>query len=383
MQKLQILVIDDDLVMQMVLRNALQEQGYEVVVAKNGREGLALAQQHHPALVICDWMMPELDGLEVCRQIRQDHSLSTTFFILLTSKGAVEDKVKGLDSGADDFLSKPIDKSELIASVRAGLRLYQLNHDLNLQKQILEAELAEASEYVKSLLPVTLTGSVEIDTEFIPSSQLGGDSYDFYWLDSDHLAIYLIDTSGHGVGAALHSISILNLLRSQSFDQDKLYSPEAVMAELNQSFQMSEQGGRYLTMWYGVFNKVERKLIYANAGHPNPILAFNTNGYAEMRELKSLNMPIGFFPNVDYVRAEVSVPPHSKLYIFSDGIFEIKLENGKIWGLPKFIELLSSVNKKGLPFSAKSVLDHIQTENLSVTAAEFEDDVSLLQIGFL
>ena len=105
---LQILVIDDDLVMRLVLKKTLQEQGYEVIVAKNGKEGIELAQKHHPALVICDWLMPEVDGLDVCAQIKQDPNLSSTFFILLTSRSAVEDKVKALDSGADDFLSKPI-----------------------------------------------------------------------------------------------------------------------------------------------------------------------------------------------------------------------------------------------------------------------------------
>lgn len=142
---LQILVIDDDLVMRLVLKKTLQEQGYEVIVAKNGKEGIELAQKHHPALVICDWLMPEVDGLDVCAQIKQDPNLSSTFFILLTSRSAVEDKVKALDSGADDFLSKPIEKIELIASVRAGLRLYQLNQDLQLQKHLLESELNEAS----------------------------------------------------------------------------------------------------------------------------------------------------------------------------------------------------------------------------------------------
>ncbi|MEE3719302.1 SpoIIE family protein phosphatase [Tumidithrix elongata RA019] len=377
---LQILVIDDDLVMQMVLRNTLQEQGYAAIVAKNGKEGLALAQKYHPALVICDWMMPDIDGLEVCRQIRQDISLSTTFFILLTSKGAVEDKVKALDSGADDFLSKPIEKSELIASVRAGLRLYQLNQDLQLQKQLLESELAEASEYVKSLLPASLNGNVDISTQFIPSSQLGGDCYDFYWLDSDHLAIYLIDTSGHGVGSALHSISILNLLRSQSFAKDKLYAPDAVMTDLNRSFQMSEQGGRYLTMWYGVFKQSERILKYANAGHPTSLLISGESSDRKVKQLPSLSMPIGFFADAKYITAEVSIPLNSKLYVFSDGIFEVKQTDGKIWGLPKFIELITSDLEESKIFSADSVLQHIRGETPN---AYFEDDVSLLQINFL
>jgi sigma-B regulation protein RsbU (phosphoserine phosphatase) len=325
-------------------------------------------------------MMPEVDGLEVCRQLKLDQNLSSTIFILLTSKGAVEDKVQALDNGADDFLSKPIDKTELIASVRAGLRIYQLNQDLQLQKQLLEAELAEASEYIQSLLPAALKGEVNILAEFIPSSQLGGDCYDFYWLDDDHLAIYLIDTSGHGVGSALLSISILNLLRSQSFGKEKFYEPSKIMTELNQAFQMSQHNGRYFTMWYGVFKRSQRKLTYANAGHPQGLLIARVPENPQIQELPSLDMPVGFFPDVKYTSVEISVPLNSRLYIFSDGIFEVRQENGKIWGVAKFFDLLKEQFTLGEEVNASFVLQKIRTET---PTAKFDDDVSLLKIDFL
>jgi sigma-B regulation protein RsbU (phosphoserine phosphatase) len=376
---IQILVIDDDLVMQMILKNTLQAQNYEVIVAKNGKEGISFAKQYQPALIICDWMMPDIDGLEVCRQIKLEDKLSSTIFILLTSKGAVEVKVQALDNGADDFLSKPIDKTELIASVRAGLRIYQLNKDLQRQKQLLEAELAEAGDYIQSLLPLPLKGDVNITAEFIPSSQLGGDCYDFYWLDPDHLAIYLIDTSGHGVGSALLSISILNLLRSQSFGKEKFYEPSAIMMELNRAFQMSQHNGRYFTMWYGVYERSQRKLIYANAGHPQGILISGTPENPQIQELPSLDMPIGFFPDVDYASSELSIAPDSKLFICSDGIFEVLQENDKIWGMPKFFDYLVEKFSLSEEISTNSILQKIQSETPN---AKFGDDVSLLQIHF-
>lgn len=377
---LQILVIDDDLVMQMILKNTLQGQGYNVIVAKNGNEGISLAKKHIPALVICDWMMPDVDGLEVCRQLKLEQNLSSTIFILLTSKGAVEDKVQALDSGADDFLSKPIDKTELIASVRAGLRIYQLNQDLQQQKRLLEAELTEASEYIRSLLPVTLKGAVNILAEFIPSSQLGGDCYDFYWLDDDHLAIYLIDTSGHGVGSALLSISILNLLRSQSFGKEKFYEPSKIMTELNNTFQMSQHNGRYFTMWYGVFQRSQRKLTYANAGHPQGLLIASDLKNPQVQELPSLDMPVGFFPDIEYSSMEISVPPDSRLYIFSDGIFEVSQENGKIWGVVNFFAFLKQKFTKDEEVHANLVIQELRTET---PTAKFNDDVSFLKIDFL
>ncbi|MHC5728980.1 MAG: response regulator transcription factor, partial [Nostoc sp.] len=183
-----ILVIDDDPIVRTVLQRTLQKQGYDTSVASNGEEGIAQAQLLHPALIICDWMMSHLDGLEVCRQIRAYPELATTFLILLTARGAApgeeEDRVKGLDAGADEFISKPIEMNELKARVRAGLRLHHLNQDLQsqkealetlnqdlqTQKQILEAELAEASDYVRSLLPSPLVGAVTTENLFIPSA---------------------------------------------------------------------------------------------------------------------------------------------------------------------------------------------------------------------
>ena len=138
---------------------------------------------YRPALIICDWIMPGLNGLEVCNRIKTDPNLSTTFFILLTSLDSVADRVKGLDAGADDFITKPIEQNELKARVRAGLRLHQLSRDLQTQKLLLETELAEAAEYVRSLLPLPLTEPFEVDSRFIPSRQLGGDCFDYYWLD--------------------------------------------------------------------------------------------------------------------------------------------------------------------------------------------------------
>jgi phosphoserine phosphatase RsbU/P len=382
-----ILLIDDDVIVQMVLKKALIEQGYEVIVAKNGEEGIEQAIAHHPALIICDWMMPGLDGLEVCRQIKQNESLSTTFFILLTSRGDVEDRVRGLDNGADDFLSKPVEFTELKARVRAGLRLYQLNQDLREQKQLvekqkrlLEIELNEAAEYVRSLLPQPLHSKIEIDSAFMPSSRLGGDCFDYYWLDENRLVIYLLDTSGHGVGAALLSTSVLNLLRSQSLQTVDFSNPSSVLQELNQSFQMNRQGNRYFSMWYGVYHQAEQHLIYANAGHcPAVLIAKDTNSRAQVQKLESLSMPVGFFLGTEFLNAEYHIPTSSKLYIFSDGIYEIEQSDGKLWGIDRLIELLSQDASDPDGRGVERVVNYVKQVNGS---SQFNDDVSLLKVQF-
>ncbi|MCP2731839.1 sensor histidine kinase [Limnofasciculus baicalensis] len=144
-----ILVIDDDVTVQLVLKNLLKSHGYEVTIAQNGEEGLYQAQLIQPDLIICDWMMPYLDGLEVCRRVKANPDLSSTFLILLTMRDAICDRVKGLDGGADEFISKPIQPDDLLARVRAGLRssqlIQQLDRDLR-QLRETQAELIHSEK---------------------------------------------------------------------------------------------------------------------------------------------------------------------------------------------------------------------------------------------
>jgi sigma-B regulation protein RsbU (phosphoserine phosphatase) len=375
-----ILVIEDDQTAQLVLKKMLEEQGYDVATANDGIEGLIQAKQFHPALIICDWMMPRLDGLEVCRQVKADPSLSTIFFILLTARGAVEDRVEGLDAGADEFLTKPVELVELRARVKAGLRLNRVYQALQDQKQMLEVELMEAAEYVRSLLPTPMTGTVNIDARFVPSRQLGGDCFDYYWLDPDYLAIYLLDVSGHGLGAALPSISVLNLLRSQSMDGVNFYQPNHVLRALNETFQMDDQNDKYFTIWYGVYNQAKRQLIYSSAGHPPALLLTNSpEQKTTVQRLKTVSLPIGMMPDTKFVNQRCDIDENSTLYVFSDGVYEIMQPNGDIWGLDCFVDMLAAHRASITTYGLNYVLDYVKT--LSPNES-LDDDLSLLMVNF-
>ncbi|MEG3926960.1 SpoIIE family protein phosphatase [Microcoleus sp. D3_18a_C4] len=375
----QILVIDDDTAVQELLRRTLKKQGYEVTVASNGEDGVAQAQKLRPALIICDWIMPRLTGIDVCRRVKADPDLSTTQFFLLTSLGSIADRVKGLDAGADDFISKPIELNELQARVRAGLRLHQLSRDLKIAKQSLEAELAEAAEYVQSLLPDPMKEPFSIEAKFIPSRQLGGDCFDYNWLDADYLAIYLLDVAGHGLRAALPSVAVLNLLRSRTLPNIDYYKPSDVLRALNTTFQMSYQNDKYFTIWYGVYNRISRQLVYASAGHPPAVLISQSPAStAKIQRLKTPGMPVGMFPDAPYIDNCCDVEDLSTLYIFSDGVYEIHQPDGNIWGLDPFIDLLAAYNGASAD-QLELVLNYIQKLNAK---AVFDDDWSLLKVNF-
>ncbi|NEQ36536.1 MAG: SpoIIE family protein phosphatase [Okeania sp. SIO3I5] len=373
-----ILVIDDDTAIQELLKRVLRKQGYEVTVASNGEEGFEQAKILQPALIICDWIMPRLTGIEVCRRVKASSELSTTFFILLTSLGTTKDRVEGLDGGADDFISKPIEMNELKARVRAGLRLHQLSQDLQTQKQLIEAELAEAADYVRSLLPEPLTKPVKIESEFIPSRKLGGDCFDYYWLDENYLAVYLLDVAGHGLRAALPSVSVLNLLRSKAIPNLDYHQPSDVLRALNNTYQITYQNDKYFTIWYGVYNFSQDELVYASAGHPPAILISGDGQQTQANKLKTPGMPIGMFPEATYVDNSCLVEKSSSLYIFSDGVYEISLSEEEIWGIDNFINIILEYHRYG-SCDLNKILDYVRELNCSDV---FSDDFSLLKVVF-
>lgn len=371
-----ILIIEHDVATETFLVNALKTQGYSVTTARNGEEGLALAEKLLPGVIICDWSIPgETDGLVICQALKHHPVLSTSSLVLLTSRYSTADRVKGLEMGADDLLSKPVDINELNARVRAGLRLYQLTRDLRQQKQRLEAELSEAESYVRSLLPPDQNVKVPIQSRFIPSQQLGGDCYDYYWLDPDYLVVYLLDVSGHGLGSALLSTSVLNVLRSQSLPDVSFYRPEKVLQALNETFPMGDQNQKYFTIWYGVLNRANRQLLYASAGHPPAVVVSTREDSTKTTtRLRTPGMPIGMMPNANYKWQRCQLPPNSTLYIFSDGLYEVLQKNQQYIGLDNFISFLGDNNPD---LSIDHIFESVIHRQAKTVAS---DDMSLMMV---
>lgn len=254
----------------------------------------------------------------------------------------------------------------------------QAEAQLQRQHQILQSELNQAAEYVRSLLPTPLTEGVIIEQQFVPSLQLGGDAFDYYWLDRDHLVIYLLDVAGHGVKSALLSVSVLNILRSQSLAKTDFHQPSAVLKGLNHVFQMSETGDDYFTIWYGVYNPLKHQLVYACAGHPPAILVTEMAApILGVKQLGAFNIPIGMLSKIDFEDEWCEIQAGSTLYLFSDGVYEVQQPNGKIWGLDAFIDLLTD-DCKNHSGSLYSVFRYIRGLNANQA---LDDDFSLLKIN--
>jgi DNA-binding response OmpR family regulator len=144
--EIKILVVEDDTYFQTVLQKRLLAEGYQVRAASDGREGMQQIVTWDPDLVISDWMMPHVDGLELCQSVKTGLREAAPYFVLLTAKGEISDKLLGLDTGADDYLVKPCDQGELMARVRAGLRSVLLARELRQTVNDLKAAHAELDD---------------------------------------------------------------------------------------------------------------------------------------------------------------------------------------------------------------------------------------------
>jgi sigma-B regulation protein RsbU (phosphoserine phosphatase) len=141
--EVRVLIVEDDPFFQRVLQKRITNEGYQVQVAADGREGMKAIVTFEPDLVISDWMMPEVDGLELCQSVKTGLREAAPYFILLTAKGEISDKLLGLQTGADDYLTKPCDQGELMARVRAGVRIITLTQQL--RRTVVDLQMANGS----------------------------------------------------------------------------------------------------------------------------------------------------------------------------------------------------------------------------------------------
>ena len=228
-----------------------------------------------------------------------------------------------------------------------------------------------------SLLPQPLdTGPVRAEWSYYPSAQLGGDAFGYYWLEPGTFVFYLIDVSGHGVGAAMHSVTVLNVLRQRALPNVDFQNPAAVLSSLNTRFQMEDHNGMYFTAWYGVYRTADRQLTYGTAGHHAAYLVPPDKSTTQPLGMSALM--IGAIPNQEYEVRQTEVPPGSALYLFSDGAFEIVTKDERRWGLDDFLPLLLAPAVSGTRESERirlAVIDAAQPGPL-------EDDFSLLVVTF-
>jgi sigma-B regulation protein RsbU (phosphoserine phosphatase) len=357
--KLKILIVDDDPHFRLFLFNTLKEWGYDVTAACDGLEAMKILKQQQIELVISDWMMPEIDGIKLCKTIRNLEKENYTYFILVTAKSEKPDFIEGMGAGADDYLTKTFEKDQLEVCIKAGIRILNIqnslkiknnkleitNTDLQKNYKLIEEDLDIASEMQKNLLPKPgRVGKINFQWMFKPASFLAGDIFNYFQLDEDNTVFHIIDVSGHGVPAALLSITLQQLISPFSEDnsptilnKEKLLNPSEVLHALNQRFFMKNDDQQFFTMVYGVINKRDQTLKISLAGHPLPVMQkFNT-----ITQIGKGSPPIGWIPNPEYENYNISFKTGDRFFLYSDGVTDCLLSETKSfseWPIDKLIQ---------------------------------------------
>ena len=374
-QPAQIPIIDDDPSIRDLVARFLKKEGFEPLYAETGEEGISASIKYRPAIILCDYSLPGIDGLQVCESLRDRQDLESSYFILLTASGDMDSKVAAFDRGVDDFIAKPFDYRELRSRIKAGMRIYHLNEALRRRQSIMDFDLNQAREYVRSQIPGPMKDSQAwIDFIYRPSHTLGGDMFHFDWIDNC-LRLFVLDVSGHGIGSSLLSVAAHQLLVGGRLQANPL-EPVDVLHELNRAFPMEKQNRLFFTIWYGIYDFNARRLSYSSAGHPQGFLKQSSGQH---HVLKKGGIPIGMLKDYQYRHNELSLDEPFVICLFTDGLYEDESIPPDFNGsLDSFHKLLARMPDKGSVPSlwGNTVLQWLYTEAHCLSPRE--DDLTLI-----
>ncbi|MDA2510618.1 response regulator [Bacillus cereus] len=324
-----ILIVDDNPVNIFVIEKILKQAGYQNLVSLNSAQelfeyihfGKDSSRHNEIDLILLDIMMPEIDGLEVCRRLQKEEKFKDIPIIFVTALEDANKLAEALDIGAMDYITKPINKVELLARMRVALRLKSELNWHKEQEENLRNELDLATQVQRNLLSSPLREEhIKIEASYLPSFKLAGDMYYWYKIDENRYGIILLDVMGHGVSASLVCMFISSVLRETI---KCLIDPELVMKDLNKYMTLlhneNDNIPYYFTAIYLVVNTEDRTIEYVNAGHPSGyVLVDETN----VVELNRGSCAVGFFDEIKVEKTVIPFEKNAQIVLFTDGVLE-------------------------------------------------------------
>ncbi len=372
---IRVLVVDDSRAQRHVLSMYLRRWGYEVVEAATAEEALALCSTVRVDMVISDWMMPGISGVELCKQFRGLPRETYGYFILLTSKSEKSEIADGLEAGADDFVPKPVSRDELRARLRAGLRILGMQAELVEKNRVIAANMDELQKLYDSLdrdlmearkLQQTLIrerfrdfGPAAVSLMIRSSGHVGGDLVGSFQIDDSKVAIYSVDVSGHGVASAMMTARLAGYLSGTSPDQNiafhqggdgrRMARRPAQIAEAFNRLMLEElQVEQYFTMAYAELDLASGHGLLVQAGHPHPLILRADH---RLDRLGDGGLPIGLIPDARYEDSTFELGRGDRLFLMSDGLTECPGVNGLDLGeegLSRMLGRLSDMDSPAL-----------------------------------
>ena len=400
-----VLVVDDSRAQRRILTLMLQRWGFEVVEAEDAESALALCQSLEPDFIISDWMMPGLSGPEFCAAFRATQRTGYGYFILLTSKSEKAAVATGLESGADDFLTKPVNGDELRARINAGARILSMEQELRSKNAVIADTLAElqsihasidkdlqqARVLQQSLMPVRscIYGNSRVSVLLRSCGHVGGDLAGMFSIENGDFGMFSLDVSGHGITSAMMTARVAGYLSSEFPDENlalvhadhgfEFLRPAHMAARLNARMVGQKGVTEYLTMAYAHVAPDTGIVRFVQAGHPPPLL-LRRDGTAKF--IGSGGLPIGLIDDASFEDHAIQLAAGDRLLFYTDGFTEAVLPDGSMLDENGLLELVRCISSNhGGPEFLDALYDVLRAKLADGT--EFEDDISatLLEYG--
>jgi len=382
-----VLIVDDNAINRRVLQGMLRKEQVTLLTAADGEEALAVARSEPPNLILLDIMMPAKDGYQVCAELKADPRTEHVPVIFLSALSETADKIKGLELGAVDYITKPFDQGEVLARVRSQLKIQRLSHDLRRanrelqdKQEHIDADLRAAAAIQRSLVPSSAppVDGLRLAWRFIPCDRVGGDLFHFVPLPDGQLAVYVLDVAGHGVPAAMITVSLSQFLSPQAHHladaAGAAFAPSVVLGRLDHHYPI-ERFDKYFTIAYALIDPLRGRLRYSLAGHPQPIVV-RADGTIEL--LEAGGTIIGLGAPVPFDEGEVGLRPGDRVFLFTDGIAECENGAGDQFGDARLYEAL----RRGRGSLDEACDGLIEALHDFAGSAESGDDITLVGLEY-
>lgn len=335
-----ILLVDDNPTNLQVLFQTLEGVGCKLLIAKNGEMALTIAGKALPDLILLDIMMPDIDGYEVCRRLKTNPATSGTPVIFLSALGDTGDKVKGLQLGAVDYITKPFQPDEVIARVNTHLTIHRLKREVESQKDQLEHELKVVSEVQRKLLPKQLPviDGFKLAAHYETSRYAGGDYYDIIELPDNCWGFFIADAEGHSAPAAVLMAMTCALFRSYP---GSAADPAEVLRYLNEHLcKVAEPS--FMTALYAHYDAKTKTMRIARAGHPLPMVFRNSDQKAIELNCPGV-YPLGIEPyEIEVPVTETKLESGDRFLVYTDGLTERFDMEGNTYGEERLLKPLAT-----------------------------------------
>jgi sigma-B regulation protein RsbU (phosphoserine phosphatase) len=368
-----VLLVDDAKANLDILVEGLKSD-HKLSLALNGEMALQIASRTPPDLVLLDIMMPGLDGYEVCRRLRGTPETAEVPIMFLSSLEEVQNKTRGFEAGANDYLTKPFEMLEVKARVRSLLKAKVYSDEA---KEQIAAELRIARDIQMGMLPNDFSAleqayGVNFGTVLEPAREVGGDLYGACSAGPERLVFFLGDVSGKGIAASMFMVRAISLARLLARE---LAEPGRILARLNDELAADNPSGMFVTLVCGVCEPGCGRLQLANAGQCRPLLL--PVGQPPRWAIKSLGTALGFEPGLVFEPTELTMRSGDAVLLYSDGVTEAFNQQEECYGADRLLADSSAFGGASAAQLASGLLKKVRA---FAGPAPQSDDIAILAL---